>query len=140
MIKFDNNLVDNEDGKNFIVRSIEYFVNNSRNILKDSPFKTLNEPKSIKLYEEYLTALKVVKENNINIEKICNLLLDKACSYLNYTENGLTYENSQPYKGLSLFNLIYWYENLSPENYTLKEQFILIINKVSKTFFYDLKF
>lgn len=34
MIKFDNNLVDNEVGKNFIIRSIEYFVNNSRNTLK----------------------------------------------------------------------------------------------------------
>ncbi len=140
MIKFDNNLVDNEVGKNFIIRSIEYFVNNSRDTLKDSSFKTLDEPRSIRLYDEYLTVLKITKENTTNIEEICNLLLDKACNYLNYTEDGLTYENSQPYKGLSLFNLIYWYKNLSPENYTLKEQFILIINKLSKTFFYNLKF
>lgn len=140
MIRFDSSLVDNENGKNFIVRSIEYFVNNSRNTLKDSPFKTLNESKSIRLYDEYLEVLKIVKENNINIEEICNLLLDKVCNYLNYTEDELIYENSQPYKGLSLFNLTYWYKNLPPEDYTLKEQFILIINKLSKTFFYNLKF
>lgn len=140
MIKFDDNLTDNEFGKNFIVRSIEYFVNNSRDTLKDSPFKVLDDPKSIRLYEEYLTALKIVKENNTNIEEICNLLLDKVCKYLNYTEDSLIYENSQPYKGLSLFNLTYWYKNLPPEDYTLKEQFILVINKLSKTVFYNLKF
>ena len=74
MIKFDNNLVDNEVGKNFIIRSIEYFVNNSRNTLKDSSFKTLDEPVSIRLYDKYLTVLKITKENNTNIEEICNLL------------------------------------------------------------------
>lgn len=139
MIKFDNNLL-NINGKDFIVRSIEYFINNSRDTLKNSPFKTLDEPKSIRLYEEYLTALKIVKKNNINIEELCNLLLDKACKYLNYTEDGLIYEDSQPYKGLSLFNLTYWYRECSPENYTLKEQLIWIINKLSKTFFYNLEF
>lgn len=139
MIKFDDSLF-NINGKDFIVRSIEYFINNSRDTLKDSPFKTLDEPKSIRLYEEYLTVLKIVKNNNVNIEELCDLLLDKACKYLNYTEDGLVDEDCQPYKGLSLFNLTHWYKNCSPENYTLKEQFILIINKLSKTFFYNLKF
>ena len=125
-IQFSDEL-DNEEGINFIYKTVDFFVNRAVDKVKDSIFKPLETKTAKVFYEKYKFIYD--KKDKANIE-LCYLLINSAARYLYYIEDTLDPESQFPFDCTYLFDLNAWYDEIDIRHCYNDEILILLINKL----------
>ena len=125
-IQFSDEL-DNEEGINFIYKTVDFFVNRAVDKVKDSIFKPLETKTAKVFYEKYKFIYD--RKDKTNIE-LCYLLINSAARYLYYIEDTLDPESQFPFDCTYLFDLNAWYDEIDIRHCYNDEILILLINKL----------
>ena len=125
-IQFSDEL-DNEEGINFIYKTVDFFVNRAIDKVKDSIFKPLETKTAKVFYEKYKFIYD--RKDKANIE-LCYLLINSAARYLYYIEDTLDPESQFPFDCTYLFDLNAWYDEIDIRHCYNDEILILLINKL----------
>lgn len=120
-------LLDNEEGINFIYKTVDFFVNRAIDKVKDSVFKPLETKQAKAFYEKYKFIYD--RKDKANIE-LCYLLINSAARYLYYIEDTLDPESQFPFDCTYLFDLNAWYDEIDIRHCYNDEILILLINKL----------
>ena len=128
--RIKSKIINNEEGRKFIVNIVDFFVNESISITKDftsmAPYD--DNAKEKRLYKEY----KFIRDSidiSISPKEIYNVLIRKAASYIDFTEDGNSHAWTFPEYFLGKFELYSWFEH-DVEKYNTKEMIITLINKL----------
>ena len=128
--KFDRKIINNEEGRKFIVNIIDFFVNESMTETEDCRNRQNEVIKDIekRRYKDY----KFIRDS-INIRTsptdIYYVLLRKAVSYIDFIEDGYNPDLQFPVYILSKFELNSWFKR-NFETYYTEEMIITLINKL----------
>lgn len=122
-----SDLLDNEEGINFIYKTVDFFVNRAIDKVKDSVFKPLETKQAKAFYEKYKFIYD--RKDKANIE-LCYLLINSAARYLYYIEDTLDPESQFPFDCTYLFDLNAWYDEIDIRHCYNDEILILLINKL----------
>ena len=137
MIAEFNKVIDTIEGKNFVHKVVEFFVDRSREKMKDSVFKPLEENRAKFYYEKY----KFIHDR-IDAEKSDKetyyLLAGSASKYIDYIEDGLNPNLQFPFDCTHLFDLSSWFEDIDIKHLCTDEIMILLINKLYNSPYYKL--
>ena len=126
VIEFNDEL-DTEEGRNFIYKAVDFFVNRAVDKVKDSIFKPLETKPAKVFYEKYKFIYD--RKDKANIE-LCYLLINSAARYLYYIEDTLDPESQFPFDCTYLFDLNAWYDEIDIRHCYNDEILILLINKL----------
>lgn len=128
--RIKSKIINSEEGRKFIVNIVDFFVNESISITKDfmsmAPYDEMAKEK--RLYKEY----KFIRDSidiSISPKEIYNVLIRKAASYIDFTEDGNSHAWTFPEYFLGKFELYSWFEH-DVEKYNIKEMIITLINKL----------
>ena len=128
--KFDRKIINNEEGRKFIVNIVDFFVNESMTETEDCRNRQ-NERiknKEKRLYKDY----KFIRDS-INISTsptdIYYVLIRKAVLYIDFIEDGYNPDFQFPIYILSRFELNSWFKS-NFERYYTEEMIITLINKL----------
>ena len=137
MVAEFNKVIDTIEGKNFVHKVVEFFVDRSREKMKDSVFKPLEENCAKFYYEKY----KFIHDR-IDAEKSDKetyyLLAGSASKYIDYIEDGFNPNLQFPFDCTHLFDLSSWFEEIDIKHICTKEIMILLINKLYNSPYYKL--
>ena len=137
MVAEFNEVIDTIEGKNFIHKVVEFFVDRSREKMKDSVFKPLEDNRAKLYYEKY----KFIHDR-IDAEKsdkeIYYLVAGSASKYIDYIEDGFNPNLQFPFDCTHLFDLSSWFEEIDIKHICTKEIMILLINKLYNSPYYKL--
>ena len=128
--KFDRKIINNEEGRKFIVNIVDFFVNESMAETEDCRNRQKKVIKDIekRRYKDY----KFIRDS-INIstspKDIYYVLLRKAVSYIDFIEDGYNPDLQFPVYILSKFELNSWFKR-NFETYYTEEMIITLINKL----------
>ena len=128
--KFDRKIINNEEGRKFIVNIVDFFVNESMTETEDCRNRQNEVIKDIekRRYKDY----KFIRDS-INIstspKDIYYALLRKAVSYIDFIEDGYNPDLQFPVYILSKFELNSWFKR-NFETYYTEEMIITLINKL----------
>ena len=128
--KFDRKIINNEEGRKFIVNIVDFFVNESMAETEDCRNRQNKVIKDIekRRYKDY----KFIRDS-INIstspKDIYYVLLRKAVSYIDFIEDGYDPDLQFPVYILSRFELNSWFKR-NFETYYTEEMIITLINKL----------
>ena len=128
--KFDRKIINNEEGRKFIVNIVDFFVNESMAETEDCRNRQNKVIKDIekRRYKDY----KFIRDS-INIstspKDIYYVLLRKAVSYIDFIEDGYNPDLQFPVYILSKFELNSWFKR-NFETYYTEEMIITLINKL----------
>ena len=128
--KFDTKIINNEEGRKFIIQIIDFFVN--KVIEKTESNKAINTDSEKYLEKRYYRNYKFIKDS-INIsnssEDIYYVLVRKAAIYIDFIEDGIKHDNYFPLDILDMFELTSWFES-NIDKYRTNEIIIVLINKL----------
>ena len=137
MIDEFNKVIDTIEGKNFVHKVVEFFVDRSREKMKDSVFKPLEDDRAKLYYEKY----KFIHDR-IDAEKSDKetyyLLAGSASKYIDYIEDGFNPNLQFPFDCTHLFDLSSWFEDIDIKHLCTNEIMILLINKLYNSPYYKL--
>lgn len=137
MIAEFNKVIDTIEGKNFVHKVVEFFVDRSREKMKDSVFKPLEDNRAKLYYEKY----KFIHDR-IDAEKSDKetyyLLAGSASKYIDYIEDGFNPNLQFPFDCTHLFDLSSWFEDIDIKHLCTDEIMILLINKLYNSPYYKL--
>ena len=137
MIAEFNKVIDTIEGKNFVHKVVEFFVDRSREKMKDSVFKPLEDNRAKLYYEKY----KFIHDR-IDAEKSGQetyyLLAGSASKYIDYIEDGFNPNLQFPFDCTHLFDLSSWFEDIDIKHLHTDEIMILLINKLYNSPYYKL--
>ena len=137
MVAEFNKVIDTIEGKNFVRKVVEFFVDRSREKMKDSVFKPLEENCAKFYYEKY----KFIHDR-IDAEKSDKetyyLLAGSASKYIDYIEDGFNPNLQFPFDCTHLFDLSSWFEDIDIKHLCTDEIMILLINKLYNSPYYKL--
>ena len=137
MIAEFNKVIDTIEGKNFVRKVVEFFVDRSREKMKDSVFKPLEDNRAKLYYEKY----KFIHDR-IDAEKSGQetyyLLAGSASKYIDYIEDGFNPNLQFPFDCTHLFDLSSWFEDIDIKHLCTDEIMILLINKLYNSPYYKL--
>lgn len=137
MVAEFNKVIDTIEGKNFVHKVVEFFVDRSREKMKDSVFKPLEDNHAKVYYENY----KFIRDR-IDAEKSDKetyyLLAGSASKYIDYIEDGFNPNLQFPFDCTQLFNLSSWFEDIDIKHRYTDEIMILLINKLYNSPYYKL--
>lgn len=126
---FDSKIINNEEGRKFIVNIVDFFVNES--MMETEDFRNCqNERGKIKekrLYKDY----KFIRDSiNISVapEDIYYVLIRKAALYIDFIEDGYNPDRQFPVSILNRFELNSWFNNI--DRYYTDEMIITLTNKL----------
>ena len=128
--KFNSAIIDSEEGRNFIIRVVDFFVNT---VIEETEHKMSTAPKpeqevANRLYKDY----KFIRDS-ININKfhkdIYYILVEKAAKYMYFIEDGMNPIYEFPLNILHRFNLTSWWEGKFGR-YSTYEIIIMLANKL----------
>ena len=126
MIAEFNKVIDTIEGKNFVRKVVEFFVDRSREKMKDSVFKPLEDNRAKLYYEKY----KFIHDR-IDAEKSDKetyyLLAGSASKYIDYIEDGFNPNLQFPFDCTHLFDLSSWFEDIDIKRLCTDEIMILLI-------------
>ena len=128
--KFDRKIINNEEGRKFIVNIVDFFVNESMAETEDCRNRQNKVIKDIekRRYKDY----KFIRDS-INIstspEDIYYVLIRKAVLYIDFIEDGYNPDLQFPVYILSKFELNSWFKR-NFETYYTEEMIITLINKL----------
>ena len=128
--KFNSTIIDSEEGRNFIIRVVDFFVNT---VIEETEHKMSIAPEPEKevanrLYKDY----KFIRDS-ININKspkdIYYILVEKAAEYMYFIEDGMNPDYEFPLNILHRFNLYSWWEGKFGK-YSTCEIIIMLVNNL----------
>ena len=132
--KFNDNL-DTKEGRNFIYKVVDFFVNRAIDKAKDSVFKPLETRPAKVYYEKY----KFIYDRKDKADMgLCHLLVNSAAQYLYYIEDTFPDELQFPFDCTYLFDLEKWYDEIDIRNRSNDEILILLINRLYNLPYCDL--
>ena len=136
--KFNTTIIDSEEGRNFIIRVVDFFVNT---VIEETEHKMSIAPKpekeiAIRLYKDY----KFIRDS-LNISKsnkdLYYELVRKAAKYIYFIEDGMNPIYEFPLNILHRFNLTSWWEGKFGR-YSTYEIIIMLANKLFNSIYRDL--
>ena len=134
VVEFNDNL-DTKEGRNFIYKVVDFFVNRAIDKAKDSVFKPLETRPAKVYYEKY----KFIYDRKDKADMgLCYLLINSAAQYLYYIEDTFPDELQFPFDCTYLFDLEKWYDEIDIRNRYNDEILILLINKLYNSPYRDL--
>ena len=129
MVAEFNKVIDTIEGKNFVHKVVEFFVDRSREKMKDSVFKPL-EDNSAKLYYEKYKFIHDRIDAEKSDKETYYLLAGSASKYIDYIEDGFNPNLQFPFDCTHLFDLSSWFEDIDIKHLCTDEIMILLINKL----------
>ena len=134
VVEFNDNL-DTKEGRNFIYKVVDFFVNRAIDKAKDSVFKPLETRPAKVYYEKY----KFIYDRKDKADmRLCHLLVTCAAQYIYYIEDTLDPEIQFPFDCTYLFDLEKWYDEIDIRNRSNDEILILLINRLYNLPYCDL--
>ena len=136
--KFNNTIIDSEEGRNFIIKVVDFFVNT---VIEETEHKMsiASEPEkeiANRLYKNY----KFIRDS-ININKspkdFYYALVRKAAKYIYFIEDGMNPIYEFPLNILDRFELTSWFEGKFGR-YSTYEIIIMLANKLFNSIYRDL--
>ena len=136
--KFNTTIIDSEEGRNFIIRVVDFFVNT---VIEETEHKMsiASEPEkevANRLYKDY----KFIRDS-LNISKsnkdLYYELVRKAAKYIYFIEDGMNPIYEFPLNILHRFNLTSWWEGKFGR-YSTYEIIIMLANKLFNSIYRDL--
>ena len=136
--KFNTTIIDSEEGRNFIIRVVDFFVNT---VIEETEHKMSIAPEPEKevanrLYKDY----KFIRDS-LNISKsnkdLYYELVRKAAKYIYFIEDGMNPIYEFPLNILHRFNLTSWWEGKFGR-YSTYEIIIMLANKLFNSIYRDL--
>ena len=136
--KFNSTIIDSEEGRNFIIRVVDFFVNT---VIEETEHKMSIAPKpeqevANRLYKDY----KFIRDS-ININKspkdFYYVLVRKAAKYIYFIEDGMNPIYEFPLNILDRFELTSWFEGKF-DRYSTYEIIIMLANKLFNSIYRDL--
>ena len=136
--KFNTTIIDSEEGRNFIIRVVDFFVNT---VIEETEHKMSIAPEPEKevanrLYKDY----KFIRDS-INISKsnkdLYYELVRKAAKYIYFIEDGMNPIYEFPLNILDKFELNSWWEGKFGR-YSTYEIIIMLANKLFNSIYRDL--
>ena len=136
--KFNSTIIDSEEGRNFIIRVVDFFVNT---VIEETEHKMSIAPEPEKevanrLYKDY----KFIRDS-INISKsnkdLYYELVRKAAKYIYFIEDGMNPIYEFPLNILDRFELNSWFEGKFGR-YSTYEIIIMLANKLFNSIYRDL--
>ena len=136
--KFNSTIIDSEEGRNFIIRVVDFFVNT---VIEETEHKMSIAPEPEKevanrLYKDY----KFIRDS-LNISKsnkdLYYELVRKAAKYIYFIEDGMNPIYEFPLNILHRFNLTSWWEGKFGR-YSTYEIIIMLANKLFNSIYRDL--
>ena len=136
--KFNTTIIDSEEGRNFIIRVVDFFVNT---VIEETEHKMSIAPEPEKevanrLYKDY----KFIRDS-INISKsnkdLYYELVRKAAKYICFIEDGMNPIYEFPLNILDRFELNSWWEGKFGR-YSTYEIIIMLANKLFNSIYRDL--
>ena len=136
--KFNSTIIDSEEGRNFIIRVVDFFVNT---VIEETEHKMSIAPEPEKevanrLYKDY----KFIRDS-LNISKsnkdLYYELVRKAAKYIYFIEDGMNPIYEFPLNILHRFNLTSWWEGKFGR-YSTYEIIIMLTNKLFNSIYRDL--
>ena len=136
--KFNSTIIDSEEGRNFIIKVVDFFVNT---VIEETEHKmsTAPEPEkeiAIRYYKNY----KFIRDS-IDINKspkdFYYVLVRKAAKYIYFIEDGMNPIYEFPLNILDRFELNSWWEGKFGR-YSTYEIIIMLANKLFNSIYRDL--
>lgn len=126
---FDSKIINNEEGRKFIVNIVDFFVNESMMETEDCRNRQNERVKNKekRLYKDY----KYIRDSiNISVapEDIYYVLIRKAALYIDFIEDGYNPDREFPVYILNKFELNSWFNNI--DRYYTDEMIITLTNKL----------
>lgn len=137
MIAEFNKVIDTIEGKNFVHKVVEFFVDRSREKMKDSVFKPLEDNRAKFYYEKYKFIHDRIDAEKSG-EETYYLLAGSASKYIDYIEDGFNPNLQFPFDCTHLFDLSSWFEDIDIKHLCTDEIMILLINKLYNSPYYKL--
>ena len=135
---FDDTIINNKEGRKFILNIVEFFVNK---VIEKTEDKMSRAPqpekdKAKRCYRNY----KFIRDS-INIKPsskdLYYVLIRKAAIYIDFIEDGINYNNEFPLDILDMFELTPWF-NDNIDRYRTNEIIVVLINKLFSSTYRDL--
>lgn len=130
-----SNKLNTKEGGHFIYKAVNYFVCRSREKMKNSPFRLMEEEPAKKLFEKYKFIYNRTSEPNM---ELCRLLVNVASDYIDYIEDTLRAKLQFPFDCDVLFDLELWFDEIDIKNRYTEEIMILLINKLYNSTYSEL--
>lgn len=129
--KFKSKIINNEEGRKFIVNIVDFFVNK---VIEKTEHKMSTAPKWEKdLEKRYYRNYKFIRDsiNNISIspKDLYYVLTRKAAIYIDFIEDGIDDRFYFPLDILDMFELTSWF-NSNIDRYRTNEIIVVLTNKL----------
>ena len=136
--KFNNTIIDSEEGRNFIIKVVDFFVNT---VIEETEYKmSTAQEREKELATRYYKNYKFIRDS-ININKspkdFYYALVRKAAKYIYFIEDGMNPIYEFPLNILDRFELTSWFEGKFGR-YSTYEIIIMLANKLFNSIYRDL--
>ena len=136
--KFNNTIIDSEEGRNFIIKVVDFFVNT---VIEETEHKmSIASEREKELAIRYYKNYKFIRDS-ININKspkdFYYALVRKAAKYIYFIEDGMNPIYEFPLNILDRFELTSWFEGKFGK-YSTYEIIIMLANELFNSIYRDL--
>ena len=128
--KFDNVIINKEEGRKFIIEIVDFFVN--KVIEETEGNRSISTDSEKALEKRYYKDYKFIRDSispSSSPKGLYYLLIRKAAVYIDFIEDGINHNVEFPLNILSMFELTSWFEN-NIDRYRTDAVMIALINKL----------
>ena len=128
--KFDNVIINKEEGRKFIIEIVDFFVN--KVIEETEGNRSISTDSEKALEKRYYKDYKFIRDSispSSSPKGLYYVLIRKAAVYIDFIEDGINHNVEFPLNILSMFELTSWFEN-NIDRYRTDAVMIALINKL----------
>ena len=128
--KFDNVIINKEEGRKFIIEIVDFFVN--KVIEETEGNRSISTDSEKALEKRYYKDYKFIRDSispSSSPKGLYYVLIRKAAVYIDFIEDGINHNVEFPLNILSMFELTSWFEN-NIDRYRTDAVTIALINKL----------
>ena len=128
--KFDTKIINNEEGRKFIIEIVDFFVN--KVIEETEGNRSISTDSEKALEKRYYKDYKFIRDSispSSSPKGLYYVLIRKAAVYIDFIEDGINHNVEFPLNILSMFELTSWFEN-NIDRYRTDAVMIALINKL----------
>lgn len=128
--KFDNVIINKEEGRKFIIEIVDFFVN--KVIEETEGNRSISTDSEKALEKRYYKDYKFIRDSispSSSSKGLYYVLIRKAAVYIDFIEDGINHNVEFPLNILSMFELTSWFEN-NIDRYRTDAVMIALINKL----------
>lgn len=128
--KFDNVIINKEEGRKFIIEIVDFFVN--KVIEETEGNRSISTDSEKALEKRYYKDYKFIRDSispSSSPKDLYYVLIRKAAVYIDFIEDGINHNVEFPLNILSMFELTSWFEN-NIDRYRTDAVMIALINKL----------